>query len=202
MVICLGWPSPAASSSLPAAHRCRCGRCGSHLAAYLALLRLGVTVPPLLPAARWALTPPFHPYPPALARLRAVCFLLPCPSPCGAQALPGSLPCGARTFLGCRSTRDHRARPTANITGRAQSQSSAPIPPPHPRQPCLRLAEEDLQVGIRRPPLAQHQLVLLGGLGGAAQLLVGRGPEQAHPPDLRPARIEATGEELVGVVQS
>src|SRR3954469_25620787 len=38
-------------------------RCGSHLAAYLALLRLGVTVPPLLPAARWALTPPFHPYP-------------------------------------------------------------------------------------------------------------------------------------------
>src|SRR5690606_38474953 len=35
-------------------------RCGSHLAAYLALLRLGVTVPPLLPGARWALTPPFH----------------------------------------------------------------------------------------------------------------------------------------------
>ena len=41
----------------------RPGRCGSHLAAYLVLLRLGVTVPPLLPAARWALTPPFHPYP-------------------------------------------------------------------------------------------------------------------------------------------
>src|SRR5690606_15976312 len=46
----------------------RGGRCGSHLAAYLALLRLGVAVPPLLPAARWALTPPFHPYrTPALA---------------------------------------------------------------------------------------------------------------------------------------
>src|SRR5207253_2995925 len=26
-------------------------------------LRLGVTVPRLLPGARWALTPPFHPYP-------------------------------------------------------------------------------------------------------------------------------------------
>src|SRR5687767_7093327 len=39
------------------------GRCGSHLAAYLALLRLGVALPPLLPTARWALTPPFHPYP-------------------------------------------------------------------------------------------------------------------------------------------
>ena len=58
MVIYLGWPSPATSSSLPAAWRC-----GSHLAAYLALLRLGVTLPPLLPVVRWALTPPFHPYP-------------------------------------------------------------------------------------------------------------------------------------------
>jgi hypothetical protein len=32
--------------------------------------------------------------------LRAVYFLLPCPSPFSAQALPGSLPYGARTFLG------------------------------------------------------------------------------------------------------
>ena len=61
--------------------------------------------------------------------------------------------------------------------------------PLYPCQPRLRLPEEDLQVGIRRFPLAQHQLVLLGGLGGAAQLLVRRGSEQAHPPDLRPARI-------------
>src|SRR5262245_30090238 len=63
MVICLGRLSPTASSSLPAARRISRpgGRCGSHLAAYLALLRLGVTVPPLLPAMRWALTPPFHP---------------------------------------------------------------------------------------------------------------------------------------------
>src|SRR5207248_7272942 len=38
-------------------------RPGPGLAAYLALLRLGVTVPRLLPGARWALTPPFHPYP-------------------------------------------------------------------------------------------------------------------------------------------
>ena len=30
---------------------------------YLALLPVGLAVPPLLPAARWALTPPFHPYP-------------------------------------------------------------------------------------------------------------------------------------------
>jgi len=36
---------------------------------------------------------------------RAVCSLWPCPSPCGAQALPGSLPCGARTFLDTPSSR-------------------------------------------------------------------------------------------------
>ena len=58
MVICLGPPSPTASSSLPTAQTVRVAprRC-------LALLRLGVTVPLLLPGARWALTPPFHPYP-------------------------------------------------------------------------------------------------------------------------------------------
>src|SRR5688500_15645177 len=70
MVICLGWPLPATSSSLPAAEPSSSRnreRCGPHLAAYLALLRLGVTLPPLLPAARWALTPPFHPYPRGLA---------------------------------------------------------------------------------------------------------------------------------------
>ena len=30
---------------------------------YSVLLPMGFTVPPLLPVARWALTPPFHPYP-------------------------------------------------------------------------------------------------------------------------------------------
>ena len=57
MVISLGRRSPAGSSSLPAAQRP-----GPGLAAYLALLRSGVAVPRLLPVARWALTPPFHPY--------------------------------------------------------------------------------------------------------------------------------------------
>jgi len=35
---------------------------GDGLPAYLVLLRVGFTVPQLLPVARWALTPPFHPY--------------------------------------------------------------------------------------------------------------------------------------------
>ncbi len=43
---------------------------------YLALLPVGLALPPLLPAARWALTPPFHPYPkvPAEAAVRGGLF--------------------------------------------------------------------------------------------------------------------------------
>ena len=39
---------------------------------YFALHQTGFTVPPLLPQERWALTPPFHPYP-ALARRSNLC---------------------------------------------------------------------------------------------------------------------------------
>jgi hypothetical protein len=54
---------PTRGSSIDASRRLRRGRSGPDLAAYLALLRLGVAVPSLLPGARWALTPPFHPCP-------------------------------------------------------------------------------------------------------------------------------------------
>src|SRR5687768_18157229 len=122
MVICLGWPLPATSSSLPAAgpssSRTR-ERCGSHLAAYLALLRLGVTVPPLLPAARWALTPPFHPYPASSPRggehggLLSVAF----PAAFGPQAVTGRPPGGAWAFLqtALRPSRHHHAPPAGEI---------------------------------------------------------------------------------------
>src|SRR3954462_12039034 len=122
-------------------------RCGSHLAAYLALLRLGVTVPPLLPAARWALTPPFHPYP-AVARW-AVCSLWPCPSPRGAQALPGSLPGGARTFLGRLAAPatitlgqrgEYKGMPVG-VGGGAEERSTRPRPDvPGPAAPAGRKA--------------------------------------------------------------
>src|SRR2546428_192461 len=101
-------------------------RPGQGLAAYLALLRPGVAVPRLLPGARWALTPPFHPYP---LEKRAVCFLWPFPSPCGAQALPGSLPYGARTFLSApvqQARRDHRTLPppAGKATDRERARAS------------------------------------------------------------------------------
>ncbi len=75
------------------------GRGEPPLVPYLALLRVGFTVRPLLPAARCALTAPFHPCLCRTRRPSAVCSLWHFPSPRGARALPGTLPCGARTFL-------------------------------------------------------------------------------------------------------
>jgi len=65
---------------------------------YLALLQVGFTLPRVLPRARCALTAPFHPY--RLGRTeQAVYFLRHFPWTFAPQALPGTLPCGARTFL-------------------------------------------------------------------------------------------------------
>ena len=67
---------------------------------YLVLLRVGFTLPRSLPTTRCALTAPFHPYPsPMKVRIRAVYFLLHWPWVHTPQALPGTLPLGARTFL-------------------------------------------------------------------------------------------------------
>lgn len=52
-----------------------------------------------LPDSRCALTAPFHPYRLPERNVGGI-FLLHCPSACAAQALPGTLPYGARTFLG------------------------------------------------------------------------------------------------------
>jgi hypothetical protein len=79
------------------------------------MVGVGHTSPPIWPCSDWGLpcrrccqrrggllphrftlTPSTH----LSAGLGAVSFLWPYPSPCGAQALPGSLPGGARTFLG------------------------------------------------------------------------------------------------------
>jgi hypothetical protein len=61
--ISLGRRSPAASSGLPGTSPAsRPDRRGPRLRPCLALLRVGFTMPLPLPAARWSLTPPFHPY--------------------------------------------------------------------------------------------------------------------------------------------
>jgi len=97
MTICLGWSSPTTSSSLPAAITVR--------AAPRRLFGLAPTGG-YLATHRYRECGGLLPHRFTLACVRclrsgpsAVCSLLPCPSPCGAQALPGGLPCGARTFL-------------------------------------------------------------------------------------------------------
>ena len=66
MIISLGPRLPEASSDLTR------GRWAGHpslrryrrrTSSYLVLLRVGFAVPPWSPSGRWALTPPFHPYP-------------------------------------------------------------------------------------------------------------------------------------------
>ena len=83
------------SSSLPAVSWSR----WTPLAAYLALLQPGFAVPLVLPRARWALTPPFHPYHPKMAVFSLWHFPSRTALAVRAQVLPGSLSTGARTFL-------------------------------------------------------------------------------------------------------
>ena len=103
MVIYLGWSSPTTSSSLPAASlACE----DSGLAVWVTPRRLFGLAPaggyPAIAVASDAVGsyPTVSPLP-EIRRTgtRAVCFLWPSPSSRDAQALPGSLPCGARTFL-------------------------------------------------------------------------------------------------------
>ena len=103
-------------------------RTGRPLASpYLALLRAGFCLPPMLPPARCALTAPFHPYlpagrlKPARYQRRRYVFCATSPSSCPDRALPGALPCGVRTFLSpTRSARrDSANRPSGNRGGTA-----------------------------------------------------------------------------------
>ena len=67
----------------------------------------GVFTAALLPGRRCALTAPFHPYQSEDGGM----FLLHFPSAYAAQALPGTLPAGVRTFLYGRKARSgHPAR--------------------------------------------------------------------------------------------
>src|SRR6202795_1886475 len=97
----------AVASHLDAAYP-QLKRPGPGLAAYLALLRLGVAVPRPLPDARWALTPPFHPYPLCTGGLFSVALSV-------ALRRPGvtwQSALGARTFLGPPESGSRPSHPT------------------------------------------------------------------------------------------
>jgi hypothetical protein len=114
---------------------------------YLALLRVGFTLPPPLPPGRCALTAPFHPY--RSTRLapggRAVCFLWHFPSPRKRddRVLPGTLPSWSSDFPPRSEDRGDRiGRPPESdpiIRGdssrRRKKTSSRPRSPPFPPPP-------------------------------------------------------------------
>lgn len=128
---------------------------------YSVLLPVGFALPPLLPGVRWALTPPFHPYPASASLLSHVS---PCGRPmaasepqagrfifCGtfprvtpAGRYPAPFLRGARTFLPRRlSTCDGSGRPAdwRALPGRGGRRSQAVrIAPRLP--PCAASGEE------------------------------------------------------------
>jgi hypothetical protein len=75
---------------------------------YSVLLLAGLAVRPLLPATRWALTPPFHPYPDPKAK--AVCFLWRYPWGRPRRALPAAMSSWSPDFP--RARRPATARPS------------------------------------------------------------------------------------------
>ncbi len=99
-VIHLGRTSPYASSDLPGSTRGPRAAARGCMPPYLVLLRVGFTLPLLLPPARCALTAPFHPYLPSRRRGRRYLFcgtfrglapprryLAPCPMEPGLSSL-------------------------------------------------------------------------------------------------------------------
>ena len=109
-IIHLGLLSPAASSNLPGSARGR-GSCFP----IWSCSGWGLPCRGVLPPARCALTAPFHPYRPK----PAVYFLWHFPWARAPQALPGTLPVGARTFLPLQAASDCLADSGANNTGNA-----------------------------------------------------------------------------------
>ena len=119
---------------------------------YLALLPVGLAVPELLPAPRWALTPPFHPYPsadPAGPDRRAVSFLWRFPSGCPARALPGTVSSWSpdfplRRLCPAKATpRMSHMRVTGVVVGHATRVDAAAIQPSaHPRPRRRRVARQ------------------------------------------------------------
>ena len=103
---------PRARAADPEAEPLTGSRDGRPLPPYLALLRMGFTVPPPLPAERCALTAPFHPCRPRGRRFDFCGTFLRVAATGG---YPACRPCGVRTFLSgrrfARSDRVARSEP-------------------------------------------------------------------------------------------
>ena len=120
-----------------------------------ALLLARFTVPPPLPATRWALTPPFHPHRRRTAQPRAAGSMFSCGTVCPQRRrapqpgrYPAPCPYGARTFL-------RRSDPGGPSGGGAPARLSLSLRSAHERRyaPCQPGASP-LAVRRRAPPRA------------------------------------------------
>ena len=154
---------------------------------YAALLRMGFAVPQLLPAARWALTPPFHPGPPPHAAGRVDCSLWHFPRGHPHRELPGILPCGARTFLSATTAErsPDQLQPTQCSTKEARAERylnrSATRPLSRFRKPCCgrafrqRFPRFDFSAFASRAPRAGEHVPAIPRAAGRSL------PERARP---------------------
>ena len=117
----LGLPLPTASCGLPASS----GGPPSNAHArsellFLTLLRVGFTEPPRSPGALVVSYTTVSPLPSCRSGT-AVCFLWHCPAGHPGWALPTTLPCGARTFLGGSPRRGRPAGSSVSSLGLVSS---------------------------------------------------------------------------------
>lgn len=115
----LGPPSLAGSSNLPGS----CTGAGHAILPYLVLLHVGFSLPARVTAAAVRSYRTISPLPVPLRAIGGI-FLLHFPSARAAQALPGTVPCGARTFLGMPK-HDATVWPTPRVHSTTSS-SNAP----------------------------------------------------------------------------
>jgi hypothetical protein len=145
-VIPLDERSPARSSSLPAARRVATPWSRRAVSRRLfGLAPAGVCRATRVATGAVGSYPTLSPLPPLTheAIAEAVCFLLHCPSrearAARAQALPGNLPCGARTFLG----------------GVVQARSDATVRPATTHWSCLQYTRNGMR-SVRGGGLRAH----------------------------------------------
>src|SRR3569832_918225 len=163
---------------------------------YSVLLQAVLAVPSLSPGTRWALTPPFHPYPPSPRRWRAVCFLWRYPWGHPRRALPAALSPWSPDFPRRASAPrppDRLIRAQTGVRAR-QNQTINRSPQPHALfrrhvepvagldveggVPGVDVAHDRVDAGLRRRVRVADQLAAqgVGPALGAPDL----GPAQGH----------------------
>ena len=203
MTIPLGPPLPAGSGGQPGSLGRKNPGARTPRDPYLALLLAGLAVPPTSPPARWALTPPFHPYPSAETGGRSdLCGAFPRVAP-GGRYPPPCLP-GVRTFLdlaaaAIRPSARPPSRPEPRRGQREGAPRRSPGPRQHPRRPVPRPPWGES--ATEKPPVPRSSHPRARGSRCARRRRakrrpIGGGGQDRDRPDRSPAQRQAPPVEL------